>query len=110
MRLAVAILILAAILVPACGGGSSATAPTPQTLEGTWRATRAEFVSVANSSKRVEIISQGSTLTLAFSGSNYTRTLTEPGQPADVQTGTWSASTDVMTLRPTGVTWNIQST
>ena len=110
MRFVVATLVLAVFLAPACGGGSSSNpaAPTPQTLEGTWRATRAEFVSNANSSRRVEIISQGATLTLAFSGTNYTLTMTEPGQPPDVQTGTWSASTDIMTLKPSGVTWNIQ--
>ena len=110
MRFGVAAFVVVALLAPACGGGggSSPAAPTPQTLEGTWRATKAQFVSVNNASRQVDIVAQGSTLTLVFSGTNYTRTMTEPGQPPDVQTGTWSASTDVMTLRPSGVTWSIQ--
>jgi hypothetical protein len=110
MRFVVATLVLAVFLAPACGGksGSNPAAPTPQTLEGTWRATKAEFVSVASSSRRTDIVAQGSTLTLVFSGTNYTRTMTEPGHAPDVQTGTWSASTDLMTLKPTGVTWSIQ--
>jgi hypothetical protein len=112
MRIFVATLILAAFLSPACGGGSSSssspTAPTPQTLEGTWRATKAQFVSKSSSSRQVDIVAQGSTVTMVFSGSNYTFTQTETGKPQQVQTGTWSASTDVMTLRPTGVTWSIE--
>ena len=110
MRFVVATLVLAVFLAPACGGGSSSNpaAPTPQTLEGTWRATKAEFVKNNNTSIRTDIVAQGSTLTLAFAGTNYTRTMTEPGYPQDVQTGTWSASKDVMTLRPAGVTWSIE--
>lgn len=110
MRFVVATLVVAAILAPACGGKSSSNpaAPTPQTLEGTWRATKAEFVSIASSSRRTDIVAQGSTLTLAFSGTNYTRTMTEPGYPPDVQTGAWSATKDIMTLRPAGVTWSIE--
>ena len=110
MRFVVAALVLALFLVPACGGGggSSPVTPTPQTIEGTWRATKAQFVSVASSSRQVDIVAQGSTVTMVFSGSNYTYTQTETGKPLTVQTGTWSASSDVMTLRPSGVTWNIQ--
>jgi hypothetical protein len=107
MRFFVACLVLAVFITPACGGSSPA-APTPQTLEGTWRATRAEFVSAASSGRRSEVVSQGSTVTMAFSGSNYTFTMAEPGQAPEVQTGTWSASSEVMTLRPTGVTGNTQ--
>jgi hypothetical protein len=114
MRRVVAILVLATALTPACGGnsgsstsGSSPAAPTPpQTAEESWRATRAQFVSLANSSRQVDIVAQGSTVTMVFAGSNYTFTQTESGKPQQVQTGTWSASIDVMTLRPTGVTLN----
>lgn len=112
MRFLFAALVLATALTPACGsdsgGGSNPAAPTPQTLEGTWRATKAQFVSVANSSRQVDIIAQGSTVTIAYAGTNYTYSQTESGKQQQVQTGTWSASTDVMTMRPTGVTWNIQ--
>jgi hypothetical protein len=110
MRAVIATFIAAAILVPACGGtnGSNPAAPTAQTLEGTWRATRAEYVSVANSSKRADVVAQGTTVTMVFAGSNYTFTQTDPGKAPQVQTGTWSASVDMMTLRPTGVSWSLQ--
>ena len=101
MRIAFATLILAAILASACGDSSPA-APTAQTLQGTWRATKAEFVSTTNSSRRVDIVAQGATVTLAFSGSGTPFTMTEPGSAPEVQTGTWSASSDVMTFVRTG--------
>jgi hypothetical protein len=110
MRVVIATFVVAAILAPACGGnnGSNPAAPTPQTLEGTWRATKAEYVSVASSSKRVDVVTQGTTVALVLAGSNYTFTQTDPGKSPQVQTGTWSASVDMMTLRPTGVTWSLQ--
>ena len=111
MRIVVATLVVALTLITACGGGKSGSnpaAPSPQTLEGTWRATKAEYVSVANSSKRVDVVAQGTTVTLVLAGSSYTFTQTDTGKAPQVQTGTWSASTDIITLRPTGVTWSLQ--
>lgn len=109
MRIVVASLIAAAILAPACDeNGSSPSAPTAQTLEGTWRATKAEFVSVASSSKRIDVVASGATVTLAFAGNGYTFTLAQTGQAPVVQTGSWSASSDVMTLMRTGMSGNRQ--
>jgi hypothetical protein len=109
MRIMVASLVAAAILAPACDkDGSNPSAPTAQTLQGTWRATKAEFVSVAASSRRIDVVAQGATVTLAFSGNNYTFTLAQPGQAPVVQTGTWSATSDVMTLVRTGASGNQQ--
>jgi uncharacterized protein YdeI (BOF family) len=108
MRIVVATLVVAAILAPACGGKGSPAAPTAQTLQGTWRATKAEFVSVASSSTRMDVVAQGATVTMAFSGNNYTFTMTTSGQAPEVQTGTWSASKDVMTLVRTGSSGNQQ--
>jgi hypothetical protein len=108
VRIVIAAFVVAVVLASACGGKDSPAAPTAQTLDGTWRATKAEFVSVANSSRRVDVITQGTTVVLAFAGSNYTFTQTDPGKSPQVQTGTWSASVDMMTLRPTGVTWSLQ--
>jgi hypothetical protein len=109
MRIFVVFLVAAAILAPACDkDGSSPSAPTAQTLEGTWRATRAEFVSIASSSRRIDVVAQGATVTLAFAGNNYTFTLAQPGQAPVVQTGAWSASSEVMTLTRTGMSGNQQ--
>ena len=109
MRIVVASLVAAAILTPACDkNGSSPSAPTAQTLEGTWRATKAEFVSVASSSRRIDVVASGATVTLAFAGNGYTFTLAQPGQAPIVQAGSWSASSDVMTLTRTGMSGNQQ--
>jgi hypothetical protein len=80
-------------------GCKSSTSPEEAAgLVGTWRATKAEFVSSANSSKKVDIIAQGSTLTLALNASTFVMTITDPGESPQVRSGTWSSSTDVLTL------------
>ena len=103
--------ILVCLLGAACGGSSadSPTAPSPQTLAGTWKATRAEFVLSSNTSVRVEAVSQGTSfvLTLAAAGT-YTQKIADPGEVGQTVTGTWSASSDVLSLKPTGMSWEIQ--
>ena len=109
MRIVAASLVAVAMLAPACDKNSSSpSAPTAQTLEGTWRATKAEFVSVASSSKRIDVVASGATVTLAFAGNGYTFTLAQSGQAPVVQTGTWSASSEVMTLVRAGASGNQQ--
>ena len=62
------------------GGGSPAGASaTGGGLIGTWRATRAEYVSASNSSLRVDTVAQGSSLTLALEASSFALTITRPG-------------------------------
>ena len=122
MRAVLAALVVVATGAAGCGGdsdnGSSAsgsspagpsTTPTVATgLEGSWRATKAEFVSAANSSKRVDVVAQGTTVTLVLSGSNFTYTITDPGKTPNVTSGTWTSSRDTMSLKPNGVTWSWQ--
>ena len=88
----------------ACGGSPTSPDQTGnsqivQGLSGTWRASRAEFVSAANSSVRIEVISLGTVvvLTLDVSGT-YTQKITDPGQQGTTETGTWAASREVLTL------------
>jgi len=101
--------VLVAFAIIGAAGCKSSTGPEDEAgLIGTWRATQAEFVSVANSSTRVEIIGQGSTLTLVFETTNFTLTIDEPDAEPDVTTGTWSASKDVLTLTPSGASFNTQ--
>jgi hypothetical protein len=94
------------------GGSSSPTSPSttpaPQGLQGTWKATKAEFVSAASSSKRVDVVAKGTTVTLALTGSEFVLTMTDPGQPARVTSGTWTSSSDTMSLRPAGMSWSWQ--
>jgi hypothetical protein len=118
MRAVFATLVVA-IIAAGCGGsessgGSSSTptspsgSSTPQGLEGTWKATKAEFVSASSSSKRVDVVAQGTTVTLALTGSNFVLTMTDPGKAPNVTNGTWTSSSDTMSLRPAGVTWSWQ--
>ncbi len=118
MRAVFATLVVAIVAV-GCGGsdssGGSSSSPTgpsgssaPQGLEGTWKATKAEFVSVATSSKRVDVVAHGTTVTLALTGANFVLTMTDPGQAPNVTNGTWTSSSDTMALRPAGMTWSWQ--
>jgi hypothetical protein len=99
------VLLAVAALGVACGGGGSPTTPTgvASGLTGTWRVTRAEYVNAANSAQSVDVIAQGTTMTLAFeAGGTFTLTIVDPGQAASVVTGTWTSSHDVLTIVRTG--------
>jgi hypothetical protein len=54
--------------MPACGDGG--TGPDPAALAGTWRATKAELVSVGNPSTKVELVSQDM-LSLNYAGGEW---------------------------------------
>jgi hypothetical protein len=109
------LLISAATIAASCGGGSSSDSGSPAspstqaTLAGSWKATKAEFVSASNSGVRVEIVATGTTLTLTLdSAGTYTQRIVDPGQAGQTTTGTWSASRDTLTLKPAGITGDIQ--
>jgi hypothetical protein len=92
-------IVLASVMLLAAAGCKSSTGPEDETsFIGTWHATKAEYVSVANSGTKADIIAQGSTLSLVFSSGSFVLTITDPGQDSEVFNGTWSASKDVMTL------------
>ncbi len=85
---------------PTNGSGPS---PGPQGLEGTWRATTAEYVSATNPNLRAELISQGRIVTLVLTGTNFTFTVPDPRVPLAVTNGSWTSSLDTITLSPAGV-------
>jgi len=94
-----ALVLIAAAVVLGAVGCKSSTGPADQSdFIGTWNATKAEFTSIANPSTKVDIITQGSSLTVVFSANAVVLTITDPGQNPEVFSGTWSASMDVMTL------------
>jgi hypothetical protein len=98
----VIIVVLAAVSLLGCRK-ESPTAPGVQGLPGSWRATRAEFVSRANPSVRVEIIARGSTMTLLLNeAKTFTLTINTPGEAPKVEQGTWNNSVDILTLKRTG--------
>jgi len=110
MRFALITLIALASLAPACSK-DTATGPgsTPQGLAGTWKATTAVFVSQSNSSLRTDVVAQQTTVVLVLqSAGTYTFTMTDPGKAPNATSGTWGASSDVLTLKQTGMSFEIQ--
>ncbi len=92
------LVFLAGVILLIAAGCKSSTGPKVESFVGTWHATKAEYVSIANPSTKVDIITRGSTFTVVFSSSTFVLTVTDPGQNPDVFTGTWSASIDTLTL------------
>jgi hypothetical protein len=85
----------------ACSDGGNA--PSPSTFAGTWDASKLEFTNTSNTSQKVDVIALGATLVVVIESSgDYQSTLTLPGDPPEVTTGTWSASSDVFTMKETG--------
>ena len=112
MRKAVLIILAALVILVFGSCKDSSTGPSPQGLTGTWQATKAEYVSVANPSTKVDIVAQGSTVTLVLDTSTFTLTITDPGKAPKVTTGTWTSTTDTMTLEPSGMSggWTFDMT
>jgi phosphoheptose isomerase len=111
MRAPHVVLLAAAAVGVACGGSSSSTSPSQIAtgLVGTWRATRANYRSVANAALQTEVIAQGTTMTLVLeSGGTFSLTIVDPGQQGNVVTGTWTSSRDVLTIVRTGQSGNSQ--
>lgn len=97
MKKAASVLLVAGAFIWA-SGCKSTTAPDADSFIGTWNATNAEYVSVANSSIKNDVIADGTTWTLVFSASTFVMTVTDPGANPVVSNGTWSVSTDALTL------------
>ena len=92
-------LLAGLVAVTAAGCGSDQTGPSPSTLTATWNATSAQFVSVANPSQMAELVGMGGSVALTLNANNtFTMTTTTPGKPVEQLAGTWSSSTDVLTL------------
>lgn len=85
--------VAVAALAVAC---SDDTGPSEDELVGTWNATKLEFV---GGGLTVDAIAAGATLRMVLrDDQTYTVTIGFPGEPAETETGTWSASKDVLTL------------
>ena len=95
-----AIAVFAAV---SCGGGSPASPESPP-LEGTWTAIKAEYVSVADPVRRVDIVAQGSTVTLVLRESTFNLAIIDPGEAPEVTLGSWTSSPTTLTLSPAGTT------
>jgi len=104
------LVLLAAIIAgAACGGGDGGSGPNPSTVTGTWQVTKMLFVSVANPQQSVDLIALGGTATLTLDASKtFSIAVNAPPDPPYTLTGTWSLSTDILTLFPDWITGNIQ--
>jgi hypothetical protein len=88
-----------AVALLTVGGCKSSTGPEDtESFLGTWNATKAEFTSIANSGTHVDIVAGGSTVVLLLNATTFTLTTTDPGESPVIASGTWSASTDILTL------------
>jgi len=88
---------VAAAIGLGCGDGGGG--PSASELAGTWSASKAEFVSVANPATKAEIVAAGGTVQLVLEQTKaFTFTITTQGDPPWVLAGTWSTSSDVLTL------------
>jgi hypothetical protein len=99
-----ACVVLAALLTGAC---KSSTGPSADELEGTWTATSAEFVLKSDTSTKVDIVDEGSTVTLVLGSSTFTLTTNDTRPEETSLSGTWSKTTDTLTLAPAGADYTI---
>lgn len=106
----IGIILSSAVLGTACGGGAGSPASPSQisSLTGTWRASKAEFVNSAGNGSRVDVVAQGTVVTLVLEAATFRFSIADPGLAGNVTTGTWSASKDVLKLTPTGMSWSYE--
>ena len=84
-------------------GCSSDSTGTTLNIVGTWHGTKFEVTSVANPATKVELVSQGLTITVVFNANlTYVTTLTAPGQAPEVSSGTYVLTASSLTLTATG--------
>ncbi len=96
-----AVAVALAAAVGACGSDKG-TGPAPSGLAGVWRASKAEYVSAANSSTKVDVVALGGTLVLTLtSAGTFNVASTSPGEPAISWAGTYSASVDMISFNVT---------
>jgi hypothetical protein len=95
----------------ACGGGDGGSGPNPTEVTGTWQLTKVLFVSQANPTQSVDLITDvGASATLTLNANNSFTFVVTPPPPAAVETttGTWSLSGQVLTIVRVGFSGNVQ--
>lgn len=86
-----------ASIAVACG--DNGTGPAAPGVVGTWHATTVEFVSVADSTRTTELVSQGLTFSLVFLANlTFQNTTTNPGQSPVASSGTYSETATTLSL------------
>jgi len=93
------VLILSAAAALVCTVACWLDNPHPKDITHiSWTATKAEFTSVADANKKVDIIAQGGWLNIVFDDAgSFTLHISKSGGAAEESAGDWSVSSDVMT-------------
>jgi hypothetical protein len=99
-----AALVAVAVLISG-GCKSTVTSPNAQGLAGTWQATRAVYVNAADTAVSYDVVAKGGTATLVLTATTFTLTIARAGVAPQVTSGTWTSTTDLMTLNPSGVSF-----
>ncbi len=89
-------------------GGDDPSGPSKAEITGTWQATKVEYTTPAGV-PMVDLIALGGSASLVLNTDNsLVYTITPAGGVANVTTGTWQLSTDMMTVTPTGMLFSWQ--
>jgi hypothetical protein len=98
--------LAAALTLLSCG--DDGTGPGPETLAGTWTATRFEYVDATDATNRVELIGLGGTLVVQLQGNGtFSYAVTFPGEPDETSSGTWSSTADTFTMQESGSSFGL---
>lgn len=101
--------LLGVLLLAGCGDdGDGGNGPGPAGLQGTWLATRFEMVNVANPAQKIELIGLGAEFNLELNANGTCRMIaTFPGESEEVIDGTWSGSSEVLTIQYSEPDYNV---
>jgi hypothetical protein len=94
-KLVLSLIILSVALGLGCKGS---TAPDEDSLKGTWRATKAEFTSLANPATKADVVALSGTVTLVLNETTAVLTITKSGESARVYNANWTSSVDMLSL------------
>ena len=109
--IAMAGLVLAMAGAGCGGGGDKIEAPSTQTFARTWHLTKCEYVNVANTSQKVDLIASGWVIDLIVSDNmTYLFSATPPGGTVHTSGGTWSVSGSMVNFTPDGSSYSWQFT
>lgn len=93
---------LAAALLAAAACHSGPTTPDDFPITGTWTASSFRYVSAADPARSVDLVAQGSTVTLIIDESAFNLSIQTSGQSPVVWVGTWTQSQNGLELLPVG--------